>query len=74
MPTRGVNAMPMRSELRIEDLKRRVKSPTRLMNVRIPTTVGDNIERLAEELGASKTEVVIALLNAGLEIAAQKRK
>ena len=62
----------MRSELRIADLKRRVPTTTRLINVKIPVHLGTAIDKLANELGASKTEIVIALLNAGLDKAATK--
>lgn len=65
--------MPMRSELRIRDLKGRVPTASRLMNVKVPTALWESIDRLAKELGASRTQVVLALLNAGLEIAASKR-
>ena len=44
------------------------------MNVRVPAPVSDAIERVANELGASKTEVVIALLNEGLDAAASSLK
>jgi hypothetical protein len=68
----GKETKPMRSELRITDLKRRVPTTTRLINMRIPSRIGAEIDRLADKLGASKTEVVIALLNAGLDKAATK--
>ncbi len=61
----------MRSELRIADLKRRAPAATRLINVKIPANLGAAIDQLAKELDASKTEVVIALLNAGLDRAAK---
>lgn len=57
----------MRSDLRLGDLRRREKSASKLMNVKIPTYVSDAIQRVAKDLGASKTEVVIALLNEGLD-------
>lgn len=57
----------MRSDLRLTDLKRRERSLSKLMNVKIPTHVSDAIHRVARELGASKTDVVIALLNEGLD-------
>lgn len=57
----------MRSDLRLNDLRRRDKGTSKLMNVKIPTHVSDAIQRVAKELGASKTEVVIALLNEGLD-------
>ena len=59
----------MRSELRIADLKGRMPSATRLMNVKLPAHLSDAIDRIAKRLGASKTEVVVALLNEGLNVA-----
>jgi hypothetical protein len=59
----------MRSELRLSDLKNRERSSSRLMNVKIPAYVSDAIQNVASDLGASKTEVVIALLNEGLDVA-----
>jgi hypothetical protein len=38
------------------------------MNVKIPAEVNQKIQRVAEALKASKTEVVIALLNEGLDV------
>ena len=58
-----------RSNLRLRDLRDREPTASRLMNVKIPSHVGDAIQKLAEDLGASKTEVVVALLNEGLEVA-----
>ena len=46
----------------------------RLVNVKIPARLSDAIARVARELGTSKTKVVIALLNAGLERAAKIRR
>jgi hypothetical protein len=37
------------------------------MNVKIPAHVNDAIRRVARAWGATKTDVVIALLNEGLE-------
>ena len=59
----------MRSELRLKDLKRREAGATRLVNVKLPVELTDAIDRVAHDLGASKTEVVIALLNEGLATA-----
>ena len=56
-----------RSNLRIADLKARKPTTTRLINVKIPGHIVEAINRLAEELGTTKTEVIIALLEAGLE-------
>lgn len=64
----------MRSELRLSDLKKRERSSSRLMNVKIPAYVSDAIQKVATDLGASKTEVVIALLNEGLEVASAALK
>ena len=66
--------VPPRSELRIVDLKRRRPTPTKLLNVKIAEEVGDAISRIAEHVGASKTEVVVALLNIGFERFSQKHK
>ncbi len=64
----------MRGDLRLADLKARKYTTSRLMNVKIPADVNDAIQRVARDLGASKTEVVIALLNEGLELAAASPK
>jgi len=57
----------MRSDLRLTDLKRRERSASKLMNVFVPAEVSDAIGRVARELGTSKTDVVVALLNEGLD-------
>jgi len=57
----------MRSDLRLTDLTRRKRSTSKLMNVKIPAHLSDAIHRVARALGASKTDVVIALLNEGLD-------
>ena len=44
------------------------------MNVKIPARLGDAIDDLAQKFGASKTEIVVALLNTGLDAAATKLK
>ena len=59
---------PARSELRLADLKARGPVAERLMNVKIPAHLHDAIEKLARTLNATKTAVVIALLNEGLEV------
>ena len=58
----------MRADLRLSDLKSRERTTSRLMNVKIPAYVSDAIQEVARSLGASKTEVVIALLNEGLKV------
>ncbi|MFQ5666052.1 MAG: hypothetical protein ACE5I7_06425 [Candidatus Binatia bacterium] len=59
----------MRAELRVRDLKNRERTSSRLMNVKIPIHVSNAIQKVAKDLGASKTEVVVALLNEGLSVA-----
>jgi len=58
----------MRVDLRLGDLRGRSQVASKLMNVKIPAEVNQKIQRVAEALKASKTEVVIALLNEGLEV------
>jgi hypothetical protein len=58
----------MRVDLRLGDLRSRGQIASKLMNVKIPSEVNQKIQRVAEALKASKTEVVIALLNEGLDI------
>lgn len=59
----------MRSDLRLDDLKGRSNGNKRskLMNVKVPVDVSEEIDRVARELGATKTDVVVALLNEGLD-------
>jgi len=64
-------------ELRLEDLVTRGKrgrEETKLMNVKVPSTVLARIDRVAASLGATKTEVVIAILNEGLDSAESELK
>ena len=63
--------------LRLDDLVTRGKrgrEETKLMNVKVPANVLSRIDRAAANLGATKTEVVIAILNEGLEAAEQELK
>jgi hypothetical protein len=67
--------MPIeRSNLRLSDLKTRTPTATRLMNVKLPIEVATAVDRLSKQLNASKTQVVIALLNEALAGAQKKRK
>ncbi len=59
--------MTDRSNVRIGELKKRVAVSTRLMNVKIPGQLSEAITRIARDIQVSKTQVVIALLKAGLE-------
>ena len=62
-----------RGNLRLSDLKSRQPSGTRMMNVKVPVEVVTAIDRLSKRLKATKTSVVVALLNEGLAIALKKR-
>ncbi len=64
----------MRSDLRLTDLRRLTQPVSKLMNVKIPAHVSDAIHRVADSLGASITNVVIALLNEGLDRSAETLK
>lgn len=64
----------MRSDLRLNDLRKRERAVSKLMNVKIPAHVSEAIQRVARALGASKTDVVIALLNEGLDRSAEALK
>jgi hypothetical protein len=61
-----------RSNLRLSDLKARTPSSTRLVNMKLPIEVFTQIDRLAKRLKATKTSVVVALLNEGLAISQKK--
>jgi hypothetical protein len=57
--------------LRLDDLvtrEKRGQEDTTLMNVKVPSALLDRIAAVATKLRTSKTEVVIAILNEGLEI------
>jgi hypothetical protein len=63
--------------LRLTDLVSRGKrgrEESKLMNVKVPANVLARIDRVASNLGATKTEVVIAILNEGLETAESELK
>jgi hypothetical protein len=58
--------------LRLDDLVvrgKRGREESKLMNVKVPAAVLARIDRVAANLGATKTEVVIAILNEGLQTA-----
>ncbi len=60
------------AKLGLDDLVSRGKvgrEPNKLMNVKVPTTLLKRIGALAEKLRVKKTEVVIAILNEGLDTA-----
>lgn len=64
----------MRADLRLSDLQQAADTaPSKLMNVKVPANVIHAIDRMADGLGCTKTDAVIALLNEGLEAFAQKR-
>lgn len=53
--------------LRLHDLAPRNRPPMKLVNVRVPITVVEGVERVARQTGYSKTDATIALLNEGLD-------
>jgi hypothetical protein len=58
--------------LRLDDLVTRGqqgREESKLMNVKVPADVLARLDRVAATLGTSKTEVVIAILNEGLDTA-----
>jgi hypothetical protein len=63
--------------LRLDDLVVRGKKgheESKLMNVKLPANVLGRIDRVAAHLGTTKTEVVIAILNEGLDTAEDELK
>ncbi len=63
--------------LRLNDLVvrgRKGREESKLMNVKVPANVLARIDRVAANLGATKTEVVIAILNEGLQTAEDELK
>ena len=63
----------MRSQLRIADLKGGHNGRGRTISVRVPAHIAEAISQLAKELGASKADVTVALLNEGLHVVRKKR-
>jgi hypothetical protein len=58
----------MKRDLKLEDLKERSEIvPMKLLSVRVPVDLIDRIDNVVELLNAGKGEVVVALLNEGLE-------
>jgi hypothetical protein len=58
----------MKRDLKITDLKDRSSVvPMKLLSVRVPVDLIDRIDRVVDLLNAGKGEVVVALLNEGLE-------
>jgi len=66
--------MMMQGDLRLSDLVDRTPTPAVLMNVQIPDTVDAAIADLVSMLGCTKTAIVIALLNEGLDAFAERRR
>lgn len=64
----------MRADLRLSDLEQQAAhGATKLMNAKVPISLSDSIDSMAENLGCSKTDAVIALLNEGLDAFEEKR-
>ena len=66
--------MTERSTLRLSDLKTRIPQASKLMNMKVPVDTWAGIEKLAKEFKATKTSVVVALLNEALAVAARTHK
>ena len=65
------------ARLSLDDLASRSKTgreATKLMNVKVPTALLARIAALAEKLRVKKTEVVVAMLNEGLDTADSELK
>jgi hypothetical protein len=63
----------MQSDLRLTHLRERTQVDSKLMNVKVPDTLEEALHRAVKELGCTKTAVVIALLNEGLDAFAERR-
>jgi len=62
----------VRSTLRLADLEHDAGVTSKLLNVKVPDTLMEQIAAIAHELGCSKTAVVVALLNEGLDAQAEQ--
>jgi len=59
---------PMKRDLKLSDLKERSEIvPMKLLSVRVPVDLIGRIDEVVDLLNAGKGEVVVALLNEGLE-------
>ena len=68
-----LSSMPSRANLRVADLLQiEPDSPSRLMNVKLPMLLFETIEKIARDIGVSKTAVVLALLADGLDTAQER--
>lgn len=62
-------------DLRLDDLVRSKglgEEETRLLTVKLPASVIERIERVASVLPATRPEVIVAILNEGLDVAEQE--
>lgn len=58
----------MKRDLKLQDLKQRSEIvPMKLLSVRVPVDLIDRIDDVVDLLNAGKGEVVVALLNEGIE-------
>jgi hypothetical protein len=71
--TRGTRTPP-RSNLRLTDLKQREPEGGCLINAKVPAHVADAITEIAAHVGTTKTDVVVALLNTGLDVMKRLRR
>jgi hypothetical protein len=65
----------MKRDLKLDDLKERSEVvPMKLLSVRVPVDLIKRIDRVVDLLNAGKGEVVVALLNEGLDRYGTTRK
>jgi hypothetical protein len=65
----------MKRDLKLDDLKERSEIvPMKLLSVRVPVDLIKRIDRVVDLLNAGKGEVVVALLNEGLDRYGQAKK
>lgn len=58
----------MKKDIKLSDLKARSEFvPMKLLSVRVPVDLIDRIDHIVDLLNAGKGEVVVALLNEGLD-------
>lgn len=65
---------PPAKNLRLADLARRDRhSGLELLSVRLPVKLLDRVDDLVDRVGSGKAEVVVALLNEGLDCYTRRR-
>jgi len=62
----------MRPDLRLADLTQ-TRTPSKLLNLKVPEDVLHGIHAIAADLGCSKADATIALLNEGIDAFERRR-